>query len=268
MDVKPVFRCPGKANVADSEGKMFAGLSVGYLIPIVFIALFSCLVIFTLYLGVRGKVFLPRVTEKKDPLDGETRRYMNGMEQVIQAVDTQNPHLGTDRFDETVYLDLIERLSKIPQPTGAPYFEEDAAYRKALERFVDLRRQTVRSVREAAPAVLTVIGDGVVDGRSVSAALHLMSTYSPSVDDRLVALNDDCAREKRAYEALRQWAREWQVATYARRFGADQAGRPILSSVVNGAGTGTNNTSPKKSPRRSATPGASSKRTPVTGTRE
>ncbi len=216
---------------------MLAALSVPYPIVIAFAGLFACLVAFTLYLGVRGRVFLPRAPEKEDPLDKDARLYMDAMKKLIQAVDAQSPDLGTDRFGDAVYRDFVEQLSRMPPPTGSPYFSQDVAYRGALESFVELRLRTVRSLREAAPAVRKVMGDGVVDSRSATSALRLMSTYSPAVDQRLVVLSEDCAKEKRAHEALRHSAREWIVATYARKYGAGQAsGRPIFVSGESGRG--------------------------------
>ena len=217
---------------------------------------------------------------------------MDAMKKLIQAVDAQSPDLGTDRFGDAVYRDFVEQLSRMPPPTGSPYFSQDVAYRGALESFVELRLRTVRSLREAAPAVSAaggvgpalaqaghqhvagaggdgqqrviaprtgvavvagallgqsvgladrrirkVMGDGVVDSRSATSALRLMSTYSPAVDQRLVVLSEDCAKEKRAHEALRHSAREWIVATYARKYGAGQAsGRPIFVSGESGRG--------------------------------
>ena len=201
---------------------MLAALSVPYPIVIAFAGLFACLVAFTLYLGVRGRVFLPRAPEKEDPLDKDARLYMDAMKKLIQAVDAQSPDLGTDRFGDAVYRDFVEQLSRMPPPTGSPYFSQDVAYRGALESFVDVRK---------------VMGDGVVDSRSATSALRLMSIYSPAVDQRLVVLSEDCAKEKRAHEALRHSAREWIVATYARKYGAGQAsGRPIFVSGESGRG--------------------------------
>ncbi len=188
------------------------------------LGVFATLIVLALgvaYLGWRGRIFSQsqpaRLSSSK--VDDETADYLERMAEILGVHQRQSHSLGSDRFDEDVYRQLIEDIEHASPPEGNRLDAQHRAYRDSVATFVDARRETASHLRDSARHVSRISGQEVVDCATASKAQEVMRSYRQSEDKQLKALIERCAAEKVAYEAMQKRVADWRTASYFLKYG-------------------------------------------------
>jgi hypothetical protein len=186
------------------------------------LALVALLWAAAVYFAWRGSRFGAARGKQTHLPDDETSPYLKSMAELVAAQEVRFPNLGSGKFDEAAYLDLLARLDGIQPSKENRYYSQHVAYRGAVAHFVERRRRTAVDLEAAGSLIRRVGGFQVADCRSARETRELMSNYGRSVDPRIDALLEDCEAESLAYDAVQERLADWDVAMYKFRYGSGQ----------------------------------------------